>query len=102
MYLVARPFTSYGKFYNAGDIVTDITSLRNPRLKLSEGKLFFIDLLKTPVMIDKVTKVAHYANLDANKLLIATGLKQEVVKPKPIPTTPVTPKPLSANKPQVG
>lgn len=92
MYLVARPFTSFGKFYAAGDVITDISSLRNYRLKLSEGKIFFIDPLKEPLMIEKVKKLAYHAGLNPDELLIATGLK---AKPEPAPQA------LSTNAPEV-
>lgn len=84
MYLVARPFTSYGNFYAAGDVIEDISVVRNARLKLSEGKLFFIDPLREPVMIQKVNKVAYVAGLDANELLIKTGLVTPKVQPTPM------------------
>lgn len=89
MYLVARPFTSFGKFYAAGDVITDISTVRNSRLKLSEGKLFLINPLNEPLMIEKVKKVAYHAGLDVDTLLINTGLKQPPVIP--LSNTPAVP-----------
>lgn len=37
-YLVLRKFKSYGVFYTKGDIV-EAEAIRNPRLKLAEGKI---------------------------------------------------------------
>lgn len=37
-YLVLKPFKSYGKHYNRGDIV-DETQVRSPRIRVGEHKL---------------------------------------------------------------
>lgn len=98
MYLVARPFTSYGKFFAAGDVVKDISTVRNSRLKVSEGKLFFIDPLREPLMIEKVKKVAYHAGISGDTLLIRTGLMPKVAPP--ISRAPIAPSAEAIASPQ--
>lgn len=58
-YLVCRPFTSLGRFYACGDVITDISQIRLHRLKISEGKLIACNP-NDPKFKDTLRKVAHY------------------------------------------